>query len=305
MPPEMEKKQFSPAQAAWASCGWALAIVIVCLLDALLAGISSAPAVLLLRSGCEEAVFTLLPLFIVAKGCRVDMLAPLRMGSGAKPWRDPRALLLLLLAALLGWCIYPAMDGVQSCWTALLTFFHIPTAMAQVPELPDAGLKILAFFSLCLCPAFCEELCVRGHLLPALGRRLSVPAALGISALYFALMHGSLSAFLYTFLLGWIMGWIALRTRGLYPAMAFHLAFNLRGVAVSQAAYQGHAFTTELAALLFSSLLTAVALFALRMLTARPAAEEEPLREETPREWAGPLILAMIILGTLVLLSVF
>jgi len=314
----MEKKQFSLSEISRVSFCWAAAALVLRLLSVLLAGVITAPAAVLMRSGVVELLFMLAPLFIMAKKYRVDALAPLRLGRLAELWENPRALLIpVILAAVLGWCIYSPMDILQSLWLGLLDTLHIGSSLTQVPELTNGGLKLLAFLCLSFCPALCEELCIRGHLFPALGKKLPAITALWVSTLYFALMHGSFAALPYTFLMGWIMGWISLRTHSIYPGMAFHLFFNLRGINASQAvqeaakmsqdtaAYQSYALMTNLTASIFALIVTVAALFVLRVLTAEEKQEAAPAGEEKEGKWKQALILAMALMAALTILSAF
>jgi hypothetical protein len=88
-------------------------------------------------------------------------------------------------------------------------------------------------------PGVCEELVVRGLLLPSLaatltgavatpGRRRTFgpAAAVVLSAALFAAMHGDSYRFAFTFGVGLVFGALRLRTGSLWPPVVAHVALN-------------------------------------------------------------------------------
>jgi membrane protease YdiL (CAAX protease family) len=73
---------------------------------------------------------------------------------------------------------------------------------------------------------FCEEVAFRGHLLSVLGARLRPGAAIGASALLFAVMHLDPVRFVAVLALGLLFGWLTWRAGSLWPAVAAHCANN-------------------------------------------------------------------------------
>ncbi len=75
-------------------------------------------------------------------------------------------------------------------------------------------------------PAIGEELIFRGMILQGLRRNFSDALAILISALMFAVMHGSLQQFIYPILLGLITGWIVVRSGNLLLSIIVHFVNN-------------------------------------------------------------------------------
>jgi sodium transport system permease protein len=78
---------------------------------------------------------------------------------------------------------------------------------------------------LALTPAVCEETFFRGLMLSGL-RRWGPWAAIGISALLFGLVHGSLYRLLPTFILGLLLGYAVWRSGSLYCSVLIHTLNN-------------------------------------------------------------------------------
>lgn len=78
---------------------------------------------------------------------------------------------------------------------------------------------------ICLILPLAEELIFRGGLQRCL-RPLGVPAAIGLQAVLFAALHGSLRAKCYALGMGLIFGWAAEATGSLGTGMVLHLLNN-------------------------------------------------------------------------------
>ena len=76
-----------------------------------------------------------------------------------------------------------------------------------------------------LTPALCEETFFRGLMLSGL-RRWGPWAAIGISALLFGLLHGSIYRLLPTFMLGLVLGYAVWRSGSLYCGILIHALNN-------------------------------------------------------------------------------
>ena len=88
------------------------------------------------------------------------------------------------------------------------------------------GWLVLSLILLALLPAIFEELIFRGILLNGLRQGLSDIAALFMSALMFALIHGSIQQLVYPFALGLVLGWLAMRTGSTFTSMLVHFLNN-------------------------------------------------------------------------------
>lgn len=77
------------------------------------------------------------------------------------------------------------------------------------------------YLLIALVPALCEETFFRGLMLSGL-RRWGPWAAIGVSALLFGLLHGSIYRFLPTFLLGLLLGYAVWRSGSLFCGLIIH-----------------------------------------------------------------------------------
>lgn len=130
--------------------------------------------------------------------------------------------LSLEFARQMEWFFPPLPAGVK----------EIAAAMAR-PELP----WWLPFLAFAVAPAVCEEIAFRGFLLSGFRHSGRTGLAILLSAATFGLMHLIPQQVLNAMLLGLVLGLLAVRSRSLLPAIAFHLVFN--GLEVARARY-GH-----------------------------------------------------------------
>ena len=82
-------------------------------------------------------------------------------------------------------------------------------------------------------PGLCEELVVRGVLLPSLVRPLGPAGAVVSSALLFAAMHLDPYRFLFTLTVGLVLGVLRLRTGSLWPPVFAHVTLNALTFAIA------------------------------------------------------------------------
>ncbi|MEM9556350.1 MAG: CPBP family glutamic-type intramembrane protease [Acidobacteriota bacterium] len=140
-------------------------------------------------------------------------------------WRPPRA--AVWPAVALG---APAMVVAMSALTEWLgRLLPMPDAMIEMftrSLLPDDLALWQILLAIAVLPAISEEIAFRGVLLDGLRRRHGAFVACVGSAVVFALVHVSLFRLVPTFLLGVLFAAITLRTRSLWPAMAWHLLNN-------------------------------------------------------------------------------
>ncbi len=84
----------------------------------------------------------------------------------------------------------------------------------------------LPFLAFAVAPAICEEVAFRGFLLSGFLNGGRQRLAIVLSALTFGIIHMIPQQVLNAALLGLVIGLIAVRTRSLYPGVAFHLVYN-------------------------------------------------------------------------------
>ncbi len=87
----------------------------------------------------------------------------------------------------------------------------------------DALYSVLA---IAIGPAVCEELLVRGVVLPSVARPLGVPAAVAVSAVVFGLIHLDLYRLAFTVVAGIVLGLLRVSTGSLLAPMVAHATLN-------------------------------------------------------------------------------
>ncbi len=91
----------------------------------------------------------------------------------------------------------------------------------------------LPYVIIAVLPAFCEELAFRGFILSGLRHLGSKWWAIGLSAIFFGLVHGIIQQSLSAVVLGCLIGYIAVQTGSLIPGMLFHMTYNSLGFATA------------------------------------------------------------------------
>ena len=107
-------------------------------------------------------------------------------------------------------------------------FPELPESARQVMDLMKTGdrptwLLLLVF---AVTPAICEELAFRGFILSGLARGGRLAIAVGISSVMFGIIHMIPQQAFNAALLGLVLGLLAIYSRSLFPAMAFHFCNN-------------------------------------------------------------------------------
>jgi sodium transport system permease protein len=109
-----------------------------------------------------------------------------------------------------------------------LVLEQVSKMIAIIPKNPLLGLLVFA-----LIPAITEEIAFRGFILSGLERNYKTWTAILFSAFLFGYLHVLLSLFSQLFpgiLHGIVLGWLAVRSRSLFPGIAYHLINNGMGV---------------------------------------------------------------------------
>jgi sodium transport system permease protein len=130
----------------------------------------------------------------------------------------------LLGSALIGLTASTAVAGL------VLRLAPPPDSMLrELQEFLQLGSKPAPLWELwlilALTPALCEETFFRGLMLSGL-RRWGPWAAIGVSALLFGLLHGSIYQLLPTFILGLMLGYAVWRSGSLYCSILIHVLNN-------------------------------------------------------------------------------
>jgi membrane protease YdiL (CAAX protease family) len=162
----------------------------------------------------------------------VPALGALLLRPAARPAAAGRRLSerALALSGLLGGALWVGSVGLMelqsSVWPpdpAYLELFRsIHRALAPGGPL-DALVSVTVIAVL---PGVCEELVVRGVLLPSLATALPATGAVVVSAALFAAMHGDAYRFAFTFVVGLVFGALRLRTGSLWSTVMAHVTLN-------------------------------------------------------------------------------
>lgn len=160
---------------------------------------------------------------------------------------------------------------IMSIVVAIVTLFgslylinYLTYLMKQIGYNPDgslplpltnAGWLVLNLLLLAVLPAICEELVFRGIVFNGL-RKFGNVAAIFISALFFALAHGSAMQFFYQFALGLVLAAVVYKTGSIVASMVTHFVNNATVVvynyiAVRQGISETEVFTPNLIAISF------------------------------------------------------
>jgi sodium transport system permease protein len=144
--------------------------------------------------------------------------------------RGPLTRRTAALAALLGGALWVGSIGLMEMQSLFfpppaetLEFFRrLHAALA-----PSGALDALASVAvIAALPALCEELVMRGVLLPSVAARIGPAAAVTLTAATFAVIHFDPVRLLFTFVLGLVLGALRLGTASLWPPVIVHLTLN-------------------------------------------------------------------------------
>ncbi len=152
---------------------------------------------------------------------------------------------------ILGLCAVLLADILTWAWSGLLG--GAGSALPTPDILPSArnGYDFaLLLFIIAVLPAISEEYLFRGILLSAY-RPMGEGAAIFLSGVLFAAMHGILVALPAHLLLGLLLGYCVMKTGSLHAGIYLHFLYN--GIVVSQDFFSRFHFTGPIAKLYFAS----------------------------------------------------
>ena len=179
----------------------------------------------------------MIPAFMFIYLTRNDNRQPLRLEIRLEP-ETP-----LVIIAAIG-MILPAAY-LNSFMVSFIDFSEI---FASEPL--DTPVKILmAFISIAIVPALCEEFLFRGCILSNLlpyGKTTAILA----SAVLFSLMHGNVAQFFYTFIAGLVLGAVYVETGSIWPCTFIHLFNNFYSI-IQQVIYERAGESEEINIVIF------------------------------------------------------
>ena len=147
---------------------------------------------------------------------------------------------LMLGAAALGFSGVLLANNLGTWWMLLLDRLGIPLQESAV-EIPKNSQELMRGILLIgVLPGVCEELFFRGMMLSAWERR-GTKTALIVSAVLFALLHGSIMGFPVQLLMGFVLGYLLLVSNSLYTGMTYHTVYNSATLILAYLSAQGGA----------------------------------------------------------------
>lgn len=179
----------------------------------------------------------MLPAFIFMYKMRNDNRQPMRFEVVLEP-----EIPLVIIAAI--GLILPAAY-INSF---IVSFIDFSSVFASEPL--DTPVKVLmAFISVAIVPALCEEFLYRGCILSNLlpyGKATAIIA----SAILFSMMHGNVAQFFYTFVAGLVLGAVYVETGSIWPCTFIHLFNNFYSV-IQQVIYERGGESAEINIVIF------------------------------------------------------
>jgi membrane protease YdiL (CAAX protease family) len=125
------------------------------------------------------------------------------------------------------WTILPVLGtGIEMLFNLFGQKAEPHEAVRQYQQTHSAVLRAGLLVSMLLTAPFFEEIIFRGVLLQTIKRYVGSAAAIGISALIFAALHGSLYVAANIFFLGLLFGYVFDKTGSIVPGMVLHFLFN-------------------------------------------------------------------------------
>ena len=207
----------------------------------------------------------------------------------------------------MGMCVFANL--VASATGAVFSVFSLYPA--EMPLTTDGTWQnaLLSVFSLAVLPAIFEEILFRGVVVTLL-RPAGERVAIALSAMVFALAHGSLTQIPFAWILGVVFAYLYLRTGNLLLTMTLHFLNNTMAVLLEVATLsaseqqQATVFYVVFAVL---ALLGAVAAAFLRMHADHPlqamgnSPSVLPDRERKKAAWLSPVVIVFILASLLML----
>jgi membrane protease YdiL (CAAX protease family) len=179
----------------------------------------------------------MIPAFVFRYLMRNDNLQPLRLEVRLEP-ETP-----LVIVAAIGMILPAAYLN-----SLMVSFIDFGDLFESEPL--DTPVKILmAFISIAIVPALCEEFLFRGCILSNLlpyGKTTAILA----SAVLFSMMHGNIAQFFYTFVAGLVLGAVYVETGSIWPCTFIHLFNNFYSV-IQQVIYERAGETEQINIVIF------------------------------------------------------
>ena len=157
-------------------------------------------------------------------------------------WRNlrpyPISIVSVLVIVVLALASVILMTNIIALWTIVLEAVGLGGSGASLNVPASTPGLLLCIFHTAVMPAIFEEFLFRGVVLPAFERN-GTRHAVAVSAVLFALLHGSLTGLPAHLLLGLIMGTLVVCCNSIYAGLIFHTAYNAATIILVAIARRG------------------------------------------------------------------
>ena len=167
----------------------------------------------------------IIPLFFLLVA-RKDMRATLRLKKNL-------GFLQVFLLALASAGVFFGAQIINSIFIeGLSIFMGTPSEIEGVADATNISQLLFEIVIIAGLPAICEEIFFRGFVMRSF-ERYSPVAAIILSSVAFAIMHGNLQQIVYAFILGLILGTVVMVTDSLLAGTVMHFTLNAMSVILS------------------------------------------------------------------------
>jgi membrane protease YdiL (CAAX protease family) len=234
------KKKFSVLGSGWLTLsfvGWLLVVsvlaAVVVLLLALGGVVPDMYTNYLVVVALPE-ILLIVPLIVYMAVTKTGIRA--LMGNRTTPVQN-------LLAALAGVLLAPALTGFGTVldWLFRLMGAHPPDTSMLNPQ--TLGQMFVSMLAVGVLAGVVEEPIFRGAVLRGIGSAAGRRAAVVLSALVFAAVHGDVVGLLPRFLIGLMLGYMAWRAGAVLPGVCLHIAYNSTLMAITYFLRSWNGFT--------------------------------------------------------------
>ncbi len=183
------------------------------------------------RSGAINTVLTvILELLFVAASFSVVLFRNKDIYKSTTLNKKFNGKIVLFALAIAGISII-AFSRLTSGFIMLMEKFGYQGVLGDT-NVSNFGLYVLSIITVCVVPAFCEELLFRGVVLNSF-RGLNKWIGIIVSGFLFMLMHGNPDQTVHQLLLGIILGYIAWETKNIWVTMLIHFFNNFIAITIT------------------------------------------------------------------------
>lgn len=136
--------------------------------------------------------------------------------------------ILIVSTALLGVFFF---NGITVLWCIPLEALGLNVNGVSLPVASNTTALMLNVFTVAVLPGVCEEFVFRGAVLSSLEPQ-GTRRAVWISALLFALLHGSVVGLPSQLLLGALIAWLVVYSHSIYAGLIYHTVHNAASVII-------------------------------------------------------------------------